>query len=115
MSLFKSDKIVFQVQGSSADPYTVTFYKKGRNFSAICTCQAGQNGMYCKHRFGIMNGDPSNITSQNTNQVKTIQEWLIGTDVEQAMEEVALAEKKAADAKKELTKAKKNLAKSMYD
>ena len=43
------DKISFLVQGSSMDPYLMTFVRRsGYNVSAYCTCTAWQNGQYCR-------------------------------------------------------------------
>jgi hypothetical protein len=52
-----SDKIVYHVQGSDPDPYIVkvTFFP----LTISCTCQAGQNGLPCRHRKIILEGaDP---------------------------------------------------------
>jgi hypothetical protein len=45
---------VFMVQGSVPEPYTVhiTF----EPFTISCTCQAGQNGLPCKHRIHLLKG-----------------------------------------------------------
>jgi uncharacterized Zn finger protein len=47
------EEICFLVQGSAEEPYKVTFRKKGNNLSAYCTCPAGENGQYCKHRIEV--------------------------------------------------------------
>jgi hypothetical protein len=41
----------FLVQGSAPSPCKVVFVKEDKNLTATCTCPAGQNGQYCKHRF----------------------------------------------------------------
>ena len=51
-----SERMQFLVQGSSAEPYEVTFVQAGKELSASCTCQAGQNGLHCKHRLNILEG-----------------------------------------------------------
>ena len=65
-------KIEFLVQGSQVEPYIVTFSKHDDNFIATCTCAAGENGMYCKHRFNILSGIKSNIVSANLEDVNEI-------------------------------------------
>lgn len=45
------NQIKFLVIGSSENPYEVNFIRRGNNLSAHCTCPAGENGQYCKHRF----------------------------------------------------------------
>ena len=105
----------FLVQGSAPDPYAVTFVKDDDNLSAYCTCPAGENGQYCKHRFAILSGIKTGIISDNANEVLMVKAWLVGADVQAAMLEVAAAEREAESAKKRLTAAKKVLAAGMRD
>lgn len=104
------ETVIFLVQGSAAEPYKVTFKIDGSNLSAYCSCPAGENGMYCKHRFGILSGEADGIVSGNEKDVSMIESWLPGSDVEKAMREVALAEHRLEEAKKAVTSAKKILA-----
>lgn len=109
-------EILFEVQGSASEPYTVMFVKRGQtNLSAYCSCPAGENGQYCKHRFSILDGHTNNIVSDNLEQVKKVQFWLEGTDVEVALIKMRELESKAAIIKKELTISKKAVAKAMRD
>ena len=105
----------FIVQGSAANPYEVRFKKEGDNLSAYCTCPAGKNGQYCKHRFNILGGDITKVVSGNIDEVVTVANWLPGSDVEAAMSEVKKAEDVLASAKKDLSRAKKQLAAAMRD
>lgn len=105
--------IIFMVQGSATDSYKVTFSKERKNLTAFCTCPAGQNGQYCKHRFRILAGDPTGITSSNLEEVKTVASWLGGTDVEVALKQVKEAELVLRNAEKEVSKLKKILARTM--
>ncbi len=107
------ETIQFLVQGSADEPYEVTFQKAGDNLSAFCTCAAGQNGQYCKHRFQILEGNTEGIVSRNSEQVPTVVAWLPGTDVAEAMAALAAAEREFDRAKKIVTNAKKNLASAM--
>lgn len=109
------ETITFMVQGSAAEPYKVTFKKKESNLSAYCTCPAGENGMYCKHRFRILSGETKGIVSGNENEVALAATWLSGTDVEQAIREVKIAEQRLEEAKKAATLAKKRLAANFRD
>jgi uncharacterized Zn finger protein len=59
------EETYFIVQGSADEPYKVTFRRKGNNLSAYCTCPAGENGQYCKHRFRILAGCDDGIVSEN--------------------------------------------------
>lgn len=108
--------IQFEVQGSAIDPYIVTFHKRSdTNLSAYCTCRAGENGMYCKHRFSILEGNLNAIVSTNTHDVQTVANWLTGSDVEAEINKMRVLEAKAAMIKKELSNAKKKVAKAMRD
>ena len=109
------NQIEFNVQGSSPEPYNVIFRKDGNNLTALCDCPAGMNRLYCKHRFNILNGIADGIVSENAEQVNIVEGWLSGTDVDEAMHEVKIAEKNLDDAKKHLAKLKKKLARTMHD
>ena len=110
------NEIYFKVQGSAQEPYKVTFVKRSQtNLSAYCTCPAGDNGQYCKHRFRILDGLTTDIVSENLEQVKTIQSWLVGTDVEEALLTMRSIESEAIKIKKALASAKKEVAKAMRD
>ena len=109
------EEICFLVQGSAEEPYRVTFRKSGNNLSAYCTCPAGENGQYCKHRINILCGIAHGIVSENKAKVQVVTLWLQGTNVEVALNAVIDAEKKYERAKLELSTAKKRLARAFRD
>lgn len=94
------ETIIFQVQGSGADPYLVTFSRLSSNFSAACTCPAGQSRQSCKHRLGILDGSGKGVVSSNLDQVAVVATWLPGSSV-------AEARRLLSDAEAELERAKK--------
>lgn len=103
-------ELTFLVKGSSKDPYEVIFIKDGDSLTAICNCPAGTYSNVCKHRVNILDGSAKSITSDNADKVPTVVEWLSGTDVEAALQELREVEKlkdKAAlnDAKRKLARA----------
>lgn len=106
-------EVTFLVKGSSPEPYKVTFTKNNNNLNAFCTCPAGENGQYCKHRFAIMAGDNKAVISSNKDQVMVVKSWLPGSDIEEALMELAEAEHEYDNAKKRLTAVKKSIAKAM--
>ena len=106
-------EIKFLVQGSALEPYRVTFIKGKNNLNAFCTCPAGENAQYCKHRLSILAGDAKAVVSKNKDQVVSVMSWLPGTDLEEALTKLAQAEQEYDMAKKRLTTAKKNVAQSM--
>jgi uncharacterized Zn finger protein len=75
------EQLVFQVKGSSPEPYEVTFIKDGTSLTALCTCPAGQFGGICKHRVAILEGKTRGVASDNADQLATVGRWLVGTDV----------------------------------
>ncbi|KAA0893557.1 SWIM zinc finger family protein [Oryzomonas rubra] len=109
------NELIFFVQGSAKEPYKVTFQKKGANLSAYCTCPAGDNGQYCKHRFSILGGVTDGIVSANELDVEIVTSWLAGSDIEAALNDVLNAEEQFEIAKLKLSTAKKQLAKVLRD
>lgn len=107
-------KVEFLIQGSAIEPYKVTFQKTGQHLSAFCTCPAGMNGQYCKHRFSIFHGGTEGIVSNNLNEVKVVIDLLAGTDIEDALIEMGQAEIEAERAKKIIAKAKKKITTLMH-
>jgi hypothetical protein len=109
------EEIWFLVQGSSKEPYKVTFRKTANNLAAFCSCPAGENGQHCKHRMNILRGITSGIVSGNEAKVQAVTSWLPGTDVELALSAVLDVERKYEKAKLELSSAKKRLARAFID
>ncbi|MDD2851601.1 MAG: SWIM zinc finger family protein [Desulfuromonadaceae bacterium] len=104
---------VFFVQGSAQEPYKVSFQKNNNNLTAYCTCPAGENGQYCKHRLNILGGTTDGLVSENIHDVETVISWLSGTDLEIALNEFKFAEYQFDNAKRKLAEAKKRLSKSI--
>lgn len=106
-------ELTFLVKGSSKDPYEVIFIKDGDGLTAICNCPAGTFSNVCKHRVNILDGNAGSITSDNADQVPTIVDWLTGTDVEAALNELREIEKLKDKDKTALNDAKRKLARAM--
>lgn len=109
----KIEKFTFYVQGSADEPYQVTFQRNESVINAQCTCPAGKNGQYCKHRMKILHGDTDGIISENLNSVAVIASWLPGSNVEAAINKIVIAENNVALASQILANAKKELAASL--
>ncbi len=108
------NNFVFYVQGSAPEPYKVTFNRLSEKvIAAYCTCPAGQNGMYCKHRFNIMNGKMKGLVGGNPDDISTVISWLPGSEIEAAFSYLFAVEKEVERAKKKLSSAKKALATTM--
>lgn len=106
-------RIEFLVQGSSPEPYQVSFVKHESTLRAYCSCTAGQLGQVCKHRLNIINGISDGIVSDNINSVKIIENLLFGTDLEGLLIELKEAEDVAEKAKKAVVTSKKKLSRIM--
>src|SRR5581483_2234225 len=85
-------RIVFTVQGSEPDPYTVVFTRYENGFTATCTCRAALAHQACKHRLAILRNSPSGLVSQNLADVAVVANWLPGSAVELALCALAQAE-----------------------
>jgi uncharacterized Zn finger protein len=107
------ERLEFLVQGSASDPYRVTLERLDNNLNAYCTCSAGSNGQTCKHRMRILSGNPDGLIEANIEHLKQAVDWLVGTDVELALSELARAEDAFETAKQLLAAAKKKVAKSL--
>jgi len=106
-------ELTFQVKGSSAEPYEITFIKDGDSLTALCSCPAGQYGNFCKHRIAILDGNSKAVVSENADQASTVLSWLPGTDVAKALAEFREIEKLEDVPKSELVAAKRKLARAM--
>ncbi len=79
------ERIDFLVQGSAAEPYRVSFWRVGDNVKSTCTCQAGKNGLACKHRLSLLDGDVTNLVSSSPDSFQELQRMLEGSDVGAAL------------------------------
>jgi hypothetical protein len=71
--------------------------------------------MYCKHRVRILQGLVEGIVSENTGDVQRVVGWLVGTDVERALQTVCALEKEADRIKTALSEAKRALSRCFLD
>ena len=107
------EQLDFAVKGSSGEAYEVTFIKDGTSLTALCTCPAGQFGNSCKHRVAILDGKADSVSSDNADRVSVVTEWLVGTDVEEALGNLRDAEKNSECTKDDVAALKKKLARAM--
>lgn len=90
----------FLVKGSAKEPYRVTFWREENNFRSACTCPAGKKGSYCKHRFQLLDGDVTNLVSENLDDLVLLSTMIEGTDVDEIYEKFNLIKKYEATFKK---------------
>ena len=103
------EQTTIKVTGSATEPYELTFVKDGASLTALCTCPAGEFGNICKHRINVLDGKTAAVTGDDEGEVARIREWLIGTDVEAALNELRALEQAGED----LVAAKRKLARAM--
>lgn len=63
-------KYKFIIKGSHGDLYQIKFNIIGAKITSSCSCIAGLNGSFCKHRDQILNGDTSNLKSNNYEELE---------------------------------------------
>lgn len=108
------NEIKFLVQGSASEPYQVEFIRKDKEqLIANCNCPAGSVRRPCKHRFSILEGSRKGVVSDNKNDVEIVLDWLVGTELEEMLNQLSQLEKQMDLLKNETTKKKKLLAKVM--
>ncbi|MBF0283459.1 MAG: hypothetical protein HQL51_03275 [Magnetococcales bacterium] len=108
-------ELKFQVKTATFDVQKVLFRKAGNNLTALCSCAAGTKNQLCKHRLAILLGDDSAIVSDNVQDAATVRSWLIGSDVQQALHEMADAARALENAQEAYNSAKIHLLKTMLD
>jgi hypothetical protein len=84
----QADRIDFLVQGSAPEPYQTSFWRVGNNVKSSCTCPAGKNGLACKHRLSLLDGDVTNLVSSSAESFRMLQRMLEGSDVGAALRAV---------------------------
>jgi DNA polymerase-3 subunit epsilon len=72
----------FSVRGSTGNIYEITARKVADKLRVSCTCQAGQNRLWCKHRTALFDGDVTNLLSDNLTDVAKLVAWADGVAVE---------------------------------
>ena len=108
------NQIKFLVQSSSSDEnYEVMFTKSSEKLSVSCTCTAAEHSQQCKHRLGLLDGNPTGIMSDNADDLDTVQKWLKGTPLEKAYHTLQRAIESEQKAKKELATAKRVIGRVM--
>lgn len=97
---------------SSGSEYMVKAYFDGEHPVLTCSCPAGENGKYCKHRFALIEGDESEVVDAS-NSAAELAEALNGTALGATIAEMRDHERAVKAAQAELTKIKKRVASQM--
>jgi DNA polymerase-3 subunit epsilon len=74
--------LCFVVKGSTGNIYDVTARRVGGRLRTSCTCQAGQNRRWCKHRTALFDGEVDALLSDNLYDVAKLAKMASGAIVE---------------------------------
>ena len=69
----------------------------------------GRVGLCCRHRTRILRGNTEGIVSGNLEDVKIVQGWIAGSDIEEAALNLAKGEAALERARKNIAAAKREL------
>ena len=111
-----SKKLEFTVSSSSSSElYYVHLHRYENKLICTCTCPAGQKQQACKHRLSILDGDMTNVQGGDTDRASEIKDFLVGSDVETALEKLRdlNSQKDALD--KQIKAQKKLLSRTLQD
>lgn len=72
----------FSVAGSTGNLYEITASKVGDRFIMTCDCEAGIKGTHCKHRTALLDGECSNLLSDNRADIEKLQQLFSGSNAE---------------------------------
>lgn len=107
------ERVQFVVEGSQGDAYDVVISRDGTNVNALCSCKAGQNGLWCRHRVALLNGEADALIEGEEADLARVAGWLPGSDLGRALAEVNAAQAVYDVAKATLDRAKKALSRAM--
>lgn len=79
----------FTVSGSKGDEYTVIFAARDSEVASSCSCMAGRMGHFCRHRLALLDGDVSDLVSDNAGDVVTLRALVEGTALGLAYQDAA--------------------------
>lgn len=87
----QDEALRFLVRGSQNDEYAVAFMLRQGEAASTCTCMAGRMGRFCRHRLALLDGDVSDLVSDNGHDVTRLRQMIKGTELERAHQEMGRA------------------------
>lgn len=105
------EKRTLKVKGSKPELYTVKVEHHGNGkLIARCNCDAGENKLYCKHRFGVLRGETANVV-EGAEHVGTVAAWYEESDLKDAV----LDAEERKQATKEADRRRAKIEKKVFD
>ena len=108
----------FSMMGDDDNLYEVSIERDTDNLGnlqALCTCKQAAAQDICGHRFAILEGDISKVVSNNLGDVHTLREWIKGSDIEVAMQNLSKAKTELLLAHEKVAQCRKMLVRRMLD
>lgn len=106
-------RLTVEVAGSSGEVHVIHATRNGEQLVMTCTCEAGKKHMACRHRLALLAGDGNATLGDNTNAAALIAEWLVGSNIEAALRDLAEAESEAEAAKRKVSAMKRRLGRML--
>src|SRR5207244_3358743 len=103
----------FLVEGSTGNEYEIVASRIGNHFRMTCTCEAGQNKVFCKHRAALLNGSADDLISDNESDLIKLANFMAGTGAELRIKTVHHLEEQKAEIDARLRVEKKALGREM--
>ena len=101
----------FKVRGSEGDLYQIAFVQTPHGLIVSCTCKAGQNGMFCRHRLQLMAGDKSDLEdTSRLQELDAVLDWPEFTEIRKSINELNEVQKKIDELDRVKSKLKKLVA-----
>jgi DNA polymerase-3 subunit epsilon len=70
----------FEVEGSGGNIYQIVAGRMARQFRMTCTCDAGLNGVFCRHREALLIGTVDHLHSDNSGDVEELAPMFHGSE-----------------------------------
>lgn len=108
-------KSLLKVKSSDGtSSYSVEFNWDGMQLKVSCDCRAGALGQHCRHKDGLLRGDPTLLAdSIDRDWLLEIVNWVCQSPVGVALQRMREAEDRLAVAQASAKAAKKSLEKAM--
>lgn len=98
---------------SSATVYRLEATRTSRGVRFTCTCPAGEKAQHCKHRIGILLGDPHTCVDVDPGDLSAFHDMAAGTALAEAVDAYTVADTAKAEADREFVRAKKALTRAL--
>ncbi len=101
----------FKVLGSEGDIYEIGFTQSPEGLKVTCSCKAGQNGMFCRHRMQLLAGDFSELQDkEKVVELKAVLNWEEFNPIKKDIIELYEVQKKIDELDRIKSKLKKSVA-----